>query len=391
MSYRIPWAQPYLGEEEIEAVTRLLADRRVSMGAEVRAFEQEVAAFAGREHAIAVANGTVALDLALTLAQIGPGDEVLVSALSYIATTNCIVRAGATPVFCDVDPVTLNIDPRDAAARVSERTRAMLVADYCGSSLDHTALQELAQRHGLTIVLDGAQSMGTFHDGRPALSYGTIATTSFHTAKAFLCGEGGMVMTDDPALAERCRRLRGQGEVPGRKYVHDIVASNHRLTDLAAAIGRVQLSRAPEVLGRRREILARYDALLAREPRIVPVGHLAGSRPAAFSYAVLVPDRDTVAATLDTAGIETRSLYPLPAYRQPIPEYAAWAGEHRPCAERASAAVLNLPVFFELSDPQIEVVTDSLVAAVRTNAGRPPAQRLGVPAPGIAAPVPAAA
>ncbi|HEY2440881.1 MAG TPA: aminotransferase class I/II-fold pyridoxal phosphate-dependent enzyme [Solirubrobacteraceae bacterium] len=371
MSYRIPWAKPYIGEEEIAVVTATLRAGRLSMGGEVAAFEREVASFSGRRHAIAVSNGTVALDVALQLAGIGPGDEVLVSSLSYIATTNSILRAGAVPVFCDVDPVTLNLDPADAARRITPRTRGLLAADYCGSSLQHAQLDAMCDAHGLTMVLDGAQSMGTLHAGRPALSYGTIATTSFHTAKAFLCGEGGMVLCDDPKLAERCRRLRGQGEVPGRKYVHDVFASNHRITELAAAIGRVQLGRAPEVLARRREILARYDAALAAEALITSVGHLPGSQPAGFSYAVQVPERDLVATMLDGVGIETRSLYPLPAYRQPMPEYAPYADEQRPCAEAASATVLNLPVFFELTDAEIDDVAGTLVTAVGVATAQP--------------------
>lgn len=375
MSYRIPWAKPYIGEEEIEVVTATLRAGRLSMGAEVAAFEREVASFAGRRHAVAVSNGTVALDLALEIAGIGAGDEVLVSALSYIATTNSILRAGAVPVFCDVHPDTLNIDPRDAATRVTPRTRGLMAADYCGSSLPHERLEALCDEHGLTMILDGAQSMGTLCAGRPALSYGTIATTSFHTAKAFLCGEGGMVMCDDPELAERCRRLRGQGEAPGRKYVHDVFASNHRITELAAAIGRVQLRRADDVLERRREILARYDAAFAAHELITPVGHLPGTQPAGFSYAVRVPERDLVAAMLDGMGIETRSLYPLPAYRQPMAEYAPFADEHRPCAEAASAEVLNLPVFFELTDAEIDDVVATLVTAVGVATSEPAGAR----------------
>jgi len=371
MSYRIPWAKPYIGEEEIEVVTATLRAGRLSMGAEVAAFEREVASFAGRRHAIAVSNGTVALDLALQIAGLGAGDEVLVSALSYIATTNSILRAGAVPVFCDVDPDTLNIDPADAAARITPRTRGLMAADYCGSSLPHDRLEALCREHELTMILDGAQSMGTLFAGRPALSHGTIATTSFHTAKAFLCGEGGMVMCDDPELAERCRRLRGQGEAPGRKYVHDVFASNHRITELAAAIGRVQLRRAAEVLGRRREILARYDAAFAPHDLITPVGHLPGTRPAGFSYAVRVPERDLVASMLDGVSIETRSLYPVPAYRQPMAEYAPFAGERRPHAEAASAEVLNLPVFLELTDAEIDDVVATLVTAVGVATSEP--------------------
>ena len=167
MPHRIPWAKPYIGDEEVQGVTATLRAARLSMGAEVRAFEQEVrpSVTAGTRSPSATARSP--WTWRSTLAGVGPGDEVLVSALSYIATTNCIVRAGATPVFCDVDPITLNLEPEDAAARITPRTRVLLVADYCGSSLDHGRLGALCADHGLTMVLDGAQSMGTMFNGPP--------------------------------------------------------------------------------------------------------------------------------------------------------------------------------------------------------------------------------
>jgi perosamine synthetase len=363
--FRIHWAQPHLSDEEIDAVTATLRDRRLSMGAGVAAFEAAAAALVDRRHAIAVANGTVALDVAIKLAGVRPGDEVLVSGLSYIATVNCIVAAGAQPVFCDVDPATLNLDPEDAAARVTPRTRTLLVADYAGSPVDYGRLEPLCAEHGLTLLVDGAQSLGARYRGRPTCSLGLVATTSFHTAKAMITGEGGMVFCDDERLETYARRLRGQGEIPGRKYVHDVLGSNLRLTDVAAAIGRVQLSRAEPIWERRAQLCARYAERLAALPEVRPTAHLAHARPAWFSYAVRLADRDRVAGRLAELGVETRSLYPVPAYRQPIPEYRAFRRLRLREVEAASAEVLNLPLFYEMTDDQVDDVVDCLAQALR--------------------------
>jgi perosamine synthetase len=363
-NFRIPWAKPYLGEEEIAAVLETLSERRLSMGATVKAFEQDAAALVQRDHAIAVANGTVALDLAMKLLNVGPGDEVLVSAMSYIATTSCIVWQGATPVFCDVDPVTLNIDPDEVARRATPRTKALLVADYCGSPVDYTLLEAICSDRGIQLVVDGAQSLGAYHLGRPTCSLGTVSTTSFHTAKAMLTGEGGMVFTDDEELAERARKMRGQGEVPGRKYVHDTLAWNYRITEMAAAIGRVQLSRAADILAHRAALANHYTEQVEALREVRPTGHYSDGRPAWFSYAVLVPGRDGVAQSLAEQGVETRSLYPIPSYRQPIPEYAPFWNELRFEAEIASAEVLNLPMFYEMTFGEVEEVVACLAHAL---------------------------
>jgi perosamine synthetase len=361
---RIPWARPYLDDRETDVVVELLRARRLSMGEQTRAFEAEVAARVGRRHGIAVANGSVALDVAMKLAGVRAGDEVLVSALSYIATVNCILLQGAIPVFCDVDAATLNIDPDEVARRLGPRTRALLVADYAGSPVDYARLEPLCDAAGIVLVVDGAQSLGTASDGRPACSRGLVATTSFHTAKAMICGEGGMVFVDDAALDERARRLRGQGEIPGRKYRHDTLASNYRMTDLQAAIGRVQVSRMDEVLARRAALAARYVERLAGVPGIRIVEHLAGGTPAHFSFAVQVEARDAVAAMLLAAGVETRSLYPVPAYRQEIPEYEALDRTPRLRAEHAARTVLNLPMFFEMTAEEVDDVAHHLIAVV---------------------------
>lgn len=361
---RIPWAMPYLDDRETDAVVDLLRARRLSMGEQTRRFEEEVAARVGRRHGIAVANGSVALDVAMKLAGVKPGDEVLVSALSYIATVNCVLLQHAVPVFCDVDPATLNIDPAEVQRRVTPRTRALLVADYAGSPVDYVRLAPLCDAAGIALVVDGAQSLGAACEGRPTCSRGLVATTSFHTAKAMICGEGGMVFVDDPALDERARRLRGQGEIPGRKYRHDTLASNYRMTDLQAAIGRVQIGRMDEVMARRAAIAARYVQRLDGVSGIRIVAHLPGVTHAHFSFAIQVDERDAVAAALLAAGIETRSLYPVPAYRQEIPEYEALDRTPRLRAEQASRTVLNLPMFYEMTTAEVDDVAEQLIAAV---------------------------
>jgi dTDP-4-amino-4,6-dideoxygalactose transaminase len=361
---RIPWARPYLDDRETEAVVDLLQARRLSMGAKTLAFEAAVAGRVGRRHGIAVANGSVALDVAMKLAGVGAGDEVLVSALSYIATVNCVLLQGAVPVFCDIDPRTLNVDPAEVERRIGPKTRALLVADYSGSPVDYERLEPLCAARGVALVVDGAQSLGAASDDRPACSRGLVATTSFHTAKAMICGEGGMVFVDDDALDVRARRLRGQGEIPGRKYRHDTLASNYRMTDLQAAIGLVQIGRMDDVMARREILAARYTERLAAVGAVHIVEHLPGVTPANFSYAVQVEDRDAIAIALLRVGIETRSLYPVPAYRQEIPEYATLDRTPRLRAEYASRTVLNLPMFYEMTLAEADDVAEHLIRAV---------------------------
>ena len=365
----IPWASPSIGEEEIAAVERTMRRSRISMGGEVEAFEREAAAMVEREHAVAVCNGTAAIELAVRLVGAGPGDEVLVSALSHIATVNAIVMNGATPVFCDVDPQTLNIDAADAAERVTARTRAVMVADYCGMPSDYDALEALVAEHGLEMVLDGAQSLGARHRGRMTCSLGSIATTSFHTAKPLFCGEGGMVFTNDPRVAERARRLRMMGEIPGRKYVHDALSRNLRITDMAAALGRAQIARATEIFDERAFVADHYLQRLAEVPDVVTPEPLAHAAMAWFSMPVLIPGRDHASDALAARNIETRSLYPVPAYRQPIPEFLPFAAERRPAAEDASRRVLNLPLFLGLTEAEVDVVVDALADAIAAPRG----------------------
>ena len=301
-------------------------------------------------------------EVAFRLVGLKAGDEVLVSSLSYIATVNCIVRIGAIPVFCDVVPESLNIDPESIAENITGRTRAIIVADYCGFSVDYGRIEPICRAHGLQLIVDGAQSIGTFFDGRSALGYGTVATTSFHSAKIMTTGEGGMVFFDDHTMLEPALRMRGQGEIPGRKYIHDTLGFNHRLTDFQAAIGLVQLEKLPALCAARARLAARYYANFSGRPVSLP-SPLPRSVPAWFSIAILVDNRDRVADGLRMSGVETRSLYPIPTYRQPIPEYPRDVREY-PNAERASSRVLNLPLFHDLSDAEVDEVTELVLGLI---------------------------
>ncbi|MCB0881082.1 MAG: DegT/DnrJ/EryC1/StrS family aminotransferase [Thermoleophilia bacterium] len=360
----VPWARPPVGEDEADAAREAIAATRLSMGRSVREFEAALMDYTGRAHAIAVSNGTDALEVAMRLLGVGAGDEVLVSALSYIATVNCIVRTGARPVWCDVDPRTLNIDPAEVARRITPATRALVTADYCGFCIDYAPIERTLAEHGVPLLVDGAQSLGTFHGARSALALGRVSTTSFHSAKIITTGEGGMVFVDDDELAERARRYRGQGEVPARKYVHDTLGFNHRITDFQGAIGVVQARRLPDLCARRRAAADSYYRLLEQVEGVTLLDPLPGTTPAWFSLPILVDDRDRLAHELRMEGIETRSLYPIPTYRQAIPEYGH-PPQPLPGAEETSARVLNLPLFAQITDDDIQRV----VGGVRAHVG----------------------
>lgn len=360
---RIPWAVPPVGQEEAEAAREAVASTRLSMGSSVRSFEAAMASYAGRRHALAVSNGTDALEIAMRLLELGPGDEVLVSSLSYIATVNCIVRSGAVPIFCDVEATSLNIDPDDAAARITSRTRALIVADYCGFAVDYDRLEPICLDRSIDMIVDGAQSIGTFHRDRPALGFGRIATTSFHSAKIITTGEGGMVLFDEDRFMELGQRFRGQGEIPGRKYMHDSLGFNHRITDIQGAIGNVQMSKLPDLHAARTRHGARYHDGLVGLARVDFIDALPDTTPAWFTLPILVDERDRLATFLRAKGIETRSLYPIPTYRQPIAEYPP-NPEARPNAEAAAARVINLPLFAQMTNDQIDEVVGAVVEFV---------------------------
>jgi perosamine synthetase len=358
----IPIARPSFGPEEEAAVLDVMRSGRFAQGERVAAFEEAFAAATGARVAVATSSGTAALFLALLAHGVGPGDEVITTPLTFIATANAIVHTGATPVFADVDD-SLNLGVEAAAALVGARTRAIVPVHLHGSPADLRGLEELARRHRLAVVQDACQAVGALARGRPLGSYGT-AVYSFYATKNLTTGEGGMVTTNDPDVASFCGALRHQAYTDA-PYVHDRVGYNLRMTELQAAIGLAQLGRLEAITERRRRTAACYDEAAPCDGLARPVTH-PGASHVYHQYTLRVPsadgdgrERDHLRDALARAGVATGVYYPVPVHRQPA--YRRWAGAHCPNAERAAADMLSIPVHHALSDAEVETVARALV------------------------------
>lgn len=363
MTVRIPWAKPYFGPEEIDRLMETGRSGWMGQGPRVQELEERVKALTGNPYCVAVSSGTAALDIALKLMGVVPGDEVIVPAFAYIASANAILYQGATPVFADIEPETLNIDPADARKKVTERTKGIIALDYAGQGSDWNALRSLAKDQGLFLVEDAAPGFGGAYQARALGTLGDVGITSFHAAKIFTTIEGGMVFCHTKEDAERARIMRSQGESPQKKYSHPLLGHNYRMSDLHAAIGLAQLGRYREVLDRRAKAAAYYSERLSvvkevHVPRVLP-----GNKHAWFLYPVRVPGRDAVHARLAEAGIETNISWPYPVYEQPI--FKPFFKQTCPAAEETCQSVLCLPLYFKLTQAEQDEVIDALVSAVR--------------------------
>lgn len=355
-----PVAMPDVGEREVELTSDAVRSTWISStGRYLEEFESRFARACEVEHAIAVANGTVALHLALVALGIGPGDEVIVPSLTYIASANAITYTGATPVFADVRADTWCIDPDHVSALVTPRTRAILPVHLYGTPCDMGALQEIATRHGLAIVEDAAEAPFASWNGTPTGGLGTIGTFSFFGNKILSSGEGGAVTTNDTALASRLRLLRGQGMDPNRRYYFPIVGYNYRLTNVAGALLCAQLDRRHELVLRRRRLFDTYDRLFRQDDRfeLQTVPPLASRAP--WLYSVLTaagqgPVRDSLMAGLGERAVETRPLF-IPLHQ--LPPYAVGRHSSLPVTEDLSSRGFSLPTSSTYSpDDAVEVV-----------------------------------
>jgi perosamine synthetase len=351
----IPPAKPHIGEEEIEAAVAVLRSGMVVQGPEVAAFEEEFTAVSGTAHCVAVNSGTSALQLALMAMGIGPGDEVIVPSFSFAASANAVRLVGAEPVFADIEADSFCIDPDSAAALVGPRTAAIMPVHLYGHPADMTRLTALAERHSLAILEDACQAHGAQVDGKPVGSFGKAGTFSFYPTKNMHSLEGGMVSTDDAQFARTLRLLRNQGME--QRYANEIVGANMRMTDVAAAIGRVQLGRLHEWTERRRANAARFDAGIksVKTPPVAP-----GARHIYHQYTVRVEgDRDGALAQLKDAGVGSAVYYPTPIHKL-IPY--AHMDVDLPETDRAAAEVLSIPVHPSLTDGEIDRVVDAVNA-----------------------------
>ncbi|MBI2322669.1 MAG: DegT/DnrJ/EryC1/StrS aminotransferase family protein [Chloroflexi bacterium] len=342
----IPIARPLIGSEERAAVLRVLDSGQLAQGPEVAAFEHEFAAFLGVRHAVAVANGTAALHVALLAHGIGPGDEVITTPFTFVASANAILYVGARPVFVDIDPKSYNLDPTLVERALTSRTRALLPVYLYGNPWGADAYAEIAARDGLALVEDACQAHGALRQGRIVGTFGT-ACFSFYPTKNMTTAEGGMIVTNDDAVADRARVLRQHGA--RHTYEHEVLGYNYRMTEIQAAIGRVQLGRLAEWTARRRANARYYDVHLRSVA--TPVED-AGDRHVYHQYTVRVPEalgRDALRARLRAGGIGTSVHYPRPVHQQPLYRGLGYA-DRLPVAEQASREVLSLPVWPGLAE-----------------------------------------
>jgi dTDP-4-amino-4,6-dideoxygalactose transaminase len=337
------------------AIQGVLDSCQFTLGAEVAAFEEEFAAFCGRRYGIGVNTGTSALHLALLAAGVGPGDEVITSPFTFVATAAAIHYTGAQPVFVDIDPETYTLDPAKLEAAITLRTRAVIPVHLYGQTVDMAPVLHIARAHGLAVVEDACQAHGAEHQGRRAGSLGELGCFSFYPGKNLgAYGEGGMVVTDDPELARQIRMLRDWGAET--KYHHLLKGYNYRLETLQAAVLRVKLRRLEAWTEARREAARRYGALLAEGP-IAPPVERSYARHVYHVYAIRTDARAQLQAVLAARGVQTGIHYPTPIHLLPAYADLGHAMGDFPHAELAAAQELSLPMYPELEgDAQARVV-----------------------------------
>jgi len=350
----IPASKVVIGQEEVQAVNQVLASGQLSQGAQVAAFEQEFSSEAVDGAAcIAVNSGTSALHLMLLAAGIGPGDEVIVPSFTFAATANAVALTGARPVFVDVDEDSFCMDPESARQAITTRTRAVLPVHLYGHPADLTVLTVICQEHGLELFEDAAQAHLSKLNGRPVGTWGTAAAFSFYPTKNMTSGEGGMIVTSDSMIERKCRLLRNQGQE--RRYENEIVGLNNRMTDINAAIGRVQL-RKLELWTDQRQANARFYSEVLRgvqAPRIAE-----GAEHVFHQYTIRVEgsNRDALVEEMANRGVGTGVYYPIPVHRlTPFDEVTVL-----PVTERLCQEVVSLPVYPSLTQQERELVAGTL-------------------------------
>jgi perosamine synthetase len=380
VSEPIAFSRPCFGEAEAEAAAAVVRSGWVVGGPRLAEFERRFASLCGADHAIGVSSWTTGAFLVLHAWGIASGDEVIVPSLTFIASVNVVRHVGATPVFADIDPASYNIDPADAARRITDRTRVIMPVDQLGLPCDIDAIAALARRHGLRVLDDAACAFGSFNKGRSVGALADVTVFSLHARKVVTTAEGGMITTDDAELAERLRRLRHQGMSlsdyarhagpPTRFESYPEIGYNHRITDIQAAIGLAQLDRLDHILERRHAVAARYGAHLSGHPELIAPHVPPGLVHNWQSYQVRLrkdagSSRNAVMDRLFEMGIPTRrgvmASHLEPPYRRDAP--------FLPMTESAAAATLQLPMHPELTPEQQDRVLNALDLVTTQAAG----------------------
>jgi perosamine synthetase len=374
----LPYGRQQVEESDIQAVVEALRGDWLTNGPTVARFEEAFASWVGARFAVALSSGTAALHGAATAAGLGPGDEVILSPLTFLASANCLLYCGAIPVFVDIDPTTLNLDPDRVEDALTPRTKAILPVHFAGLPCAMDRLQAMARRHHLTVIEDAAHALGAEWNGRRIGSVGDLTTFSFHPVKHITTGEGGMVTVGDPHLAEALRRFRNHGierQVRDRQgtWRQDMVTFgfNYRLTDIQSALGLSQLRRLDAGLARREAIARQYQAAFAPMAELLPAPTRPGTRHAWHIYPLRIEpdrlreDRETVFRALRAENIGV-SVHYLPVHLHPF--YRDRFGTDRglcPAAEAAADRLLTLPLFPQMTDEDVADVITAVQRVIR--------------------------
>ena len=370
----IPLARPLVGAREEELVTETLRSGRLALGPKLPEFEAALARRLGVEHVSAVSSGTAALHLSIRAAGVGPGDEVVTSPLSFVASANCLLYEGAKPVFCDIDRRSLTIDPAAAEAALNRRTAGILPVHIFGYPADLPKLERMAADRGLWIVEDACEALGATHaDGTQVGARGNLSVFGFYPNKQITTGEGGAVLSPSAEVKERIDSERNQGRAPDMGWLdHDRLGFNYRLDDLSCALGIAQLERLDELLAARARVASLYsEALAGVEGLGLPCADDGGNRRGWFVYVVQVPhgvDRDETVVAMRERGVDTKPYLPaihlMSFYRE---RFDHQPGEF-PVCEDVAARSLALPFYPELTDGEVEQVVEALLAVIGVRA-----------------------
>jgi perosamine synthetase len=372
----LPYGRQSIEECDIAAVVETLRSDWLTTGPKIPEFEEAIAAWVGAKYAVSFSSGTAALHAAAFAAGLQKGDEAITSPLTFAATANCVLYQGATPVFAEISPDTLNLDPQAAAACITARTRAILPVDYAGHPADLEAILKLAEQHGLVVIEDACHALGAEYRGRRVGSVSHMTVFSFHPVKHVTTGEGGMVTTDNPEFAETLRRFRNHGITSDARqrqsagqwhYEMVLLGFNYRLTDIACALGLEQLKRLEPNLVRRRQVAARYTAAFRELPAVLPPRVRSDVNPAWHLYPIrlhlekLSAGRGEVFRALRAENIGV-SVHYIPVHRHPYyRDRFGYKGGEYPVAEDAYERLVSLPMFHGMSDADVEDV----IAAVK--------------------------
>ncbi len=372
----IPYGRQTVEDDDVAAVLEALRSPMITQGPRVEAFERALCEATGARHAVVVSSGTAALHVAYAALGVGPGEEIVTSPNTFLATANAAVFLGARPAFADIEDGQHNLDPAAAEAAVSARTRAIVAVDFAGHPADADALREVADRRGLALVADASHSLGAVFRGRRVGTLADLTCLSFHPVKGITTGEGGAVLTDDGTLARECRRLRTHGMVRDRDelggdpppwyYEMHRVGWNYRITDLQCALGVSQVAKLERFVARRRALAARYGDLLAELPEVATPAEAEGVESAWHLYVIRVPAqrRRAVFESMRSAGIGVQVHY-IPVYRQPFyVRLLAREPSAFPSTEDYYARAISLPLFPALTESQQERVVETLARSL---------------------------